>query len=213
MEEKTKEKSEAEEEKKKLRETETGETKTEEKKLEGKKEKTAELKKQLAELTDLLQRTQANFENYRKQQEKRIEELQNLANKSLILQLLPVLDNFELVLKNTPALPKDFLKGMELINSQLFTLLESQGLKPIPTENQLFNPYLHEALLKVPSEQPENIILEEFQKGFLLNHQVIRPAKVKVSSGKAPEKTKNQEKNKENHQSEKSNQINPKEVN
>lgn len=141
-----------------------------------------QLKEQIRELTDLLQRTQANFENYRKQQEKRVEELQSLANKTLIFQLLSVLDNFELALKNTST-SSNFFKGIELIYSQLFTLLEAQGLKPIQTKNQLFNPHLHEALLQVPSEQPENIILEEFQKGFLLHAQLLRPAKVKVSSG------------------------------
>jgi molecular chaperone GrpE len=61
--------------------------------------------------------------------------------------------------------------------------LENQGLKPIETENQEFNPYYHEALMKISSEQPENTIIEELQKGFLLNDKVIRPAKVKVSDG------------------------------
>ncbi len=143
---------------------------------------------QLNELTELLQRTQANFENYRKQQEKRIQEIQSQANKDLILQLLTVLDNFELALRNTKN-PQDFTKGIELIHSQLFTLLENCGLKPIKTKNQVFNPYTHEALLKTNSDKPENIILEELQKGFTLNDQVIRHAKVKISAGNKKNET------------------------
>lgn len=171
-------------------------------------EKKPSLKKteqQIRELTELLQRTQANFENYRKQQEKRFQEIQNQANRNLVLQLLPVLDNFELALKNTHRCPEDSLKGIELIYAQLFTILENQGLKPIPTENQLFDPHLHEALAKVPSDRPENFILEELQKGFLLNNQVIRHAKVKVSAG--PKRKENKKtKEKENKNKERKNQ-------
>lgn len=147
------------------------------------KEKTQQSEEQIKELTELLQRTQANFENYRKQMEKRIEEIQNQANKNLIVQLLPILDDFELALKNTDN-PPGFIKGIKLIYSQISTILESDGLKSIKTENQRFDPYMHEALLKMNSDQPENKVLEEFQKGYLLNDQVIRHAKVKISSGK-----------------------------
>jgi len=139
----------------------------------------------VTELIDLLQRTQANFENYRKQTEKRVEEIQQLAAKDLILQLLPIIDNFELALKNVDqSIPSEFVQGIELIYSQLFQILEERGIKLILTTNQQFNPYLHEALMKVPSEFPENTILEEFQKGFTLNGTVIRHAKVKISAGK-----------------------------
>ena len=76
----------------------------------------------LAEMRDLLQRTQANFENYRKQTEKRVEESIEFANKDLILQILPILDNFELALKNTEN-KEEFVNGIELIYSQLFTCI------------------------------------------------------------------------------------------
>ena len=143
------------------------------------------------ELIELLQRKQAEFENYRKQQEKRIEEIKESANKELIIQLLPLLDNFELALKNCQSNQKEFIKGIELIYSQLFTVLENNGIKPMKTENQTFDPYFHEALMKIDSEKPENSILEELQKGFLLKEKVIRHAKVKVSSGKNTEKNNN----------------------
>lgn len=139
-------------------------------------------KDELAEMKDLLQRTQANFENYRKQVEKRVEEIRDMAAKDVILQLLPVLDNLELALKSADKNLVEFRKGIELIYSQLFNILENQGVKVI--EAKKFDPYFHEPLLKVESEAPENSILEEFQKGFMLNNRVIRHAKVKLSAGK-----------------------------
>ena len=153
-------------------------------------EETAPAKKpelSAAELTDLLQRTQANFENYRKQTEKRYQEIKGKAAKDLILQLLPVLDNFDLALRNaTTAKAEDLLKGIELIYAQLASLLENNGVKVIKALER-FNPYQHEALLKVESEQPEGTILEVFQNGFTLSGEVIRPAKVKVSAGQKNE--------------------------
>lgn len=149
------------------------------------KKKTEKQKDPLTEMKELLQRTQADFENYRKQQEKRIEEIREMANKDVILQVLPVLDNFELALMNVDSKKEDFIKGIELIYSQLFGILENSGVKSIVTEKQPFNPYYHEALMKVDSDEPENTIIEEVQKGFTLHDKVIRHAKVKVSNGKA----------------------------
>ena len=135
------------------------------------------------ELTELLKRTQANFENYRKQVEKRIEDYQQFATKDLLLQLLPLLDNFELALKTSAQNVDDLKKGIEMIYAQLFQMLESQGLELIPCCGK-FDPYLHEALMKEESDKPEGTILEELQKGFTLNGKVIRHAKVKISTHK-----------------------------
>ncbi len=96
---------------------------------------------ELTEMKDLLQRTQANFENYRKQVEKRVEEIQDTAAKEVILQLLPVLDNLELALKSTDKNLVELKKGIELIYSQLFSILENQGVKVI--EAKKFDPYFH----------------------------------------------------------------------
>ena len=177
--------------------------KTTEKAAEAKPEEKAELKpspleqkqKELDELTELLKRTQANFENYRKQVEKRIEEYQQFATKDLLIQILPVLDNLELALKTGCSSLEDLKKGIELVYAQLFQLLEGQGIEVI-SDSGKFDPYFHEALMKENSELPEGAILEEFQKGFLLQGRVIRPAKVKVSSGKKPE---NKSENKNHH--------------
>jgi molecular chaperone GrpE len=138
---------------------------------------------ELQELTELLKRTQANFENYRKQTEKRIEEFQQFATKDLLLQLLPLLDNFELALKTSASNVEDLKKGIEMIYAQLFELLENQGLQPIDCQGK-FDPYLHEALMKEASDKPEGTIIEELQKGFTLNGRVVRHAKVKISTKK-----------------------------
>ncbi len=152
-------------------------------------------------LKDLLLRTQANFENYKKQSEKRMQEMQKHAAKDIITQILPVLDNFELALKNadTNSNPQDFVAGLELIYSQLSTMLTDNKVQIIPTTNQQFDPNFHEALLKQPSKYEENIIIEEFQKGYMLNGAVLRCAKVKISAGKI-DLTKH-EKNNDNKQS------------
>ncbi len=136
-----------------------------------------------AELKELLQRTQAGFENYKKQTEKRIEDIQEMASKRVIIQLLPILDNLELALKNAPTEENEFTKGIVLIHSQFHQLLEDNGIETIKTENETFDPHLHEALMKTPSDKPENTIIEEFQKGYMLNDIVIRHAKVKLSAG------------------------------
>ncbi len=137
----------------------------------------------LVEMTDLLKRTQANFENYRKQTEKRIAEIQQMAAKDVILQLLPLIDNFELALKNA-AHHEEFVNGVKLIYAQLYAILEEQGAKPIMTAGQQFSPYQHEALLRAESDLPEGKIMEEFQKGFTLHGAVIRQARVRISAGK-----------------------------
>ena len=163
----------------------TKEKKQEETKTEEKKERN-----ELQEMRELLQRKQAEFENYRKQVDKRFIEMKELANKNLIFKLLPVVDNFNLALKSadTNSNPEDFIKGVELIYSQLFSFLENNNVQSMVTEKKKFDPYFHEALMKVDSDLPENMIIEELQKGFLLHDRVLRHAKVKISSGNKEKK-------------------------
>ena len=162
----------------------------EEKQKENGTEEKQEPKNELLEMRNLLQRKQAEFENYRKQVDKRFIEMKELANKNLIFKLLPVVDNFNLALKSadTNSNPEDFLKGVELIYSQLFSFLENNNVQSMVTEKKKFDPYFHEALMKVDSDLPENMIIEELQKGFLLHDRVLRHAKVKISSGNKEKK-------------------------
>ncbi|MBT4257857.1 nucleotide exchange factor GrpE, partial [archaeon] len=110
----------------------------EEKQKENGTEEKQEPKNELLEMRNLLQRKQAEFENYRKQVDKRFIEMKELANKNLIFKLLPVVDNFNLALKSadTNSNPEDFIKGVELIYSQLFSFLENNNVQSMVTEKK-----------------------------------------------------------------------------
>ena len=120
-----------------------------------------------------LQILQAEFENFRKRTEKERMELLKNANEDLIIKLLSVLDNFELAMKHIND------KGVDMIYSELYSILEKEGLKTINTEGK-FDPKTHEALVQEDGKEDENI-LEEIQKGYTLNDKVIRASKVKIS--------------------------------
>ena len=141
--------------------------------------KVDEKDKKIEELTDTLQRLQAEFENYKKHIEKSNSELRVWAKGAIIESLLPILDSFELALKNTSN-KEEFVKGIELIYSQLYSLLEKEGLKKIKAEGK-FDANLHEVLLKEESDKEDDYILEELQKGYILDNKVLRYSKVKIS--------------------------------
>ncbi|MEK6868002.1 MAG: nucleotide exchange factor GrpE [Nanoarchaeota archaeon] len=128
----------------------------------------------ICELTKTLQLLQADFENYRKRAEKDNAEFKRYATKQLVIDLLPVLDNFELALKsiNDP--------GVKMIYAQLFDIMEKHGLKQINPEGK-FDPKQHEALLQEESEKEQNTILEVLQKGYIVGDTIVRPARVKIA--------------------------------
>ncbi len=153
----------------------------EDKSKESKKEdKKSTEKETIAELTDTLQRLQAEFENYKKRIDKENAEFVKYAKAELVYKLLPLLDTFEIALKNTSDKEK-FVKGIEIVYAQLFSTLESEGLKPIEALGKKFDPYLHEVMLKQKSDKEDVIVLEELQKGYMLNGKVLRHSKVKIS--------------------------------
>lgn len=132
----------------------------------------------IKELIGLVQRVQAEFENYKKRVERDQSDFVKTASKDLIINLLPVLDNFELALKNLDK-ENQIVKGFELVFRELMDILQKQGLKVIEAEG-LFNPYFHEALMQEESDKEDNTILEVFQKGYMLGGKLIRSTKVKV---------------------------------
>jgi len=146
-------------------------------KLEDSKQELTEEQKKIEELTETLKRLQAEFENHKKRTAKEKCEIINCAEEDLIKKLLPVLDSFEQALKNSQS--KDFIKGIELIYAQLFSALKEEGLKQIETIGKKFDPYANEVLMHENSDK-EDIVLEEFQKGYTLNGKLIRTAKVKI---------------------------------
>jgi len=142
-------------------------------------------KQEFDELTDTLKRLQAEFENYKKRTEKENQMLIKNSNANLVKDILPVLDSFELAIKNgnntdNPELVK-FKKGIELIYAQLFTILSDQGLRVIETKDKRFDPYKHEVLMVKQCDKEDDTIVEEFQKGYMLNDIVLRHSKVMIA--------------------------------
>ena len=138
-----------------------------------------------AELEDLLRRRQAEFENFRRRADRERMEFVEYAGLESARALLPTLDDFERALKAARAGAEgenEVLKGIELIYKRLLESLMKQGLEPIITEGQSFNPHLHEAVQRVEQEDAEDgAILEEYQRGYNFKGKLLRPAMVKVA--------------------------------
>ena len=166
----------------------------EKKKAEHKKKLTD--KEKIEELTETLQRLQAEFENYRKRVDKEKAEFVKYAKAGLMQRLLPIIDTFEIALKSTKDNEK-FAKGMEMVYAQLVSTLQSEGLKPIEAIGKKFDPYLHEVMLKEKSDKDDGFVLEELQKGYMLNDKVLRHSKVKISEKSEKEEAKKEEKGNE----------------
>lgn len=154
-------------------------------KLEELKKKLEECQKKQAEYLAYAQRTKADFLNYKKEETERIIEFLKYGNLDLILKILPVLDNFEKAEKEVPIEEKDnkFLHGFLQIKIQLQDFLKNHGgIEEIKTINKKFDPNFQEAIEVIEKKGVESgTVLEEIQKGYLLQGKVIRPAKVKVA--------------------------------
>lgn len=154
------------------------------KRLFGKKKKDKKDEK-IEELTDRVARQMAEFDNFRKRSEKEKSQMYEIGAKDIIEKILPVVDNFERGLGSVPEEEKNapFVEGMEKIYKQLMTTLESVGVKPIEAVGQEFNPDFHNAVMHVEDDEfGENIIAEEFQKGYMYRESVVRHSMVKVAN-------------------------------
>lgn len=152
------------------------------KKLFGKKNKKDE---KIEELTDRLTRQMAEFDNFRKRTEKEKSQMYEIGAKDIIDKILPVVDNFERGLGAVKEEEKEdpFIQGMEKVYKQLMTTLESVEVKPIEAVGKEFNPDFHNAVMHVEDENfGENIIAEEFQKGYMYRDSVVRHSMVKVAN-------------------------------
>ena len=145
------------------------------------------LQAECEQIKDQLLRTRAEFDNYRKRTLRDMEQNRQNATGNLIRVLLPVLDNLERALVH--ANEDDGLTvGVRMVHKQLLDTLAAEGLEPVPARGMPFDPTLHDALAMTPSETVEHgVILEECERGYRLRDQVLRPAKVIVSSGPEPE--------------------------
>ena len=151
----------------------------------GRKNKKDKKDEKIEELTDRLTRQMAEFDNFRKRTEKEKSQMYEIGAKDIIEKILPVVDNFERGIAAVPEEEKSnpFAEGMEKIYKQLMTTLEEIGIKPIEAVGQEFDPDFHNAVMHVEDEEVgENIITEEFQKGYLYRDSVVRHSMVKVAN-------------------------------
>ena len=150
-----------------------------------KKEKKDKKDEQIAELTDKLKRQLAEFENFRNRTDKEKSQMYAVGAKDVIEKILPVIDNFERGLKSIPEDQKGgpVASGMEMIYKQLITVLTDLGVTPIEAVGQEFDPNLHNAVMHAEDEGlGENIVAEEFQKGYKYKDTVLRHSMVKVAN-------------------------------
>ena len=153
------------------------------KKLFGKKKDKKDEK--IEELTDKLTRQMAEFDNFRKRTEKEKSQMYEIGAKDIIEKILPVVDNFERGLDAVKEEEKEdpFVQGMEKVYKHLVTTLEGIEVKPIEAVGQPFDPNFHNAVMHVEDENfGENIVAEEFQKGYTYRDSVVRHSMVKVAN-------------------------------
>lgn len=136
------------------------------------------------EYLDGWQRSRAEFANFKKRTEREQEQVYQTAAGAIIKRYLGVLDDLERALKNRPQEGEGaaWAEGIELIYRKLLAILESEGVKPMQPEGQMFDPNLHEAILSEDSDHHESgQIIEVLQPGYLLGEKVLRPAMVRVA--------------------------------
>jgi molecular chaperone GrpE len=140
-------------------------------------------KERAAEYLANWQRAQADFINYKRRTEQERADFNSFANANLLLSLLPALDDLERALSAVPddISESEWVEGIRLVERKFNTILEGQGVTPMTSLGEAFDPNFHEAMRQ--DKGPEGIILEEFQKGYLLGDKVLRPAKVVVGNG------------------------------
>jgi molecular chaperone GrpE len=136
-------------------------------------------------------RLRADFENFRRRVDREREELQGLVAAEIFGRLLTVYDNLDRALKSIPDSPDAaaWRTGIAMTQKSFLDVLKSQGVEPVPTVGQPFDPAIHEAILRAPDPAPDGTVVEELQAGFRWRDRVIRAALVKVSSGPEPAET------------------------
>ena len=135
---------------------------------------------EIIELKSHIQRLQADFDNFRKQNDKQKQDLIRYANEGLIVKFLDVYEDMERALENSTN-EEEIREGLELIYSKMKNTLEKEGVEEIPAVGEKFDPFKHEALLTVDSPDHENNeIVDELMKGYTLKDKVIKYSKVRV---------------------------------
>lgn len=132
-----------------------------------------------------LMRLKADFDNFRKRQTRERAEWIVRANEDLFLELLPVLDHYEMGLKSAEEHQTDnsVTEGFKMVYNQLMDLLEKFNVTPVEAIGEAFNPHRHEALTHMPSDKPSETVIEQIRRGYMLGDKLLRAAQVVVSSG------------------------------
>ena len=151
-------------------------------------ERLDQIKKELTTVTEekdkylnKLKRMKADFVNYRNRSKKEKGRIESRTKMDFINSVLPVIDNFERALKSVDE-DSEFLSGVQMIYKQLLDVLKKEGLEIIDTEGQEFDPQYHEAIMQLETDEYESgYIVEEVQRGYILEDKVVRPAMVKVA--------------------------------
>lgn len=144
----------------------------------------ADANKQIQELTETAKRAMADLQNYRKQVEKERKDFAAFASAGLLMELLPILDSFNRAFSQVPEEIKntDWFKGALGIEQQLAAIMKRQGVIEMGSQTgKKLDTAIHEPITVGPGEK--DVVIEEFEKGYMLGEKVLRPAKVKVGSG------------------------------
>jgi molecular chaperone GrpE len=150
------------------------------------------LEKKIEELNDKLLRSLAENQNLRKIHEKEREDLIKYSSSSFAREILNLADNLErafILFKDDPKFKseefKDTMLGIELIEKELINSFDKNGIKSFESVGKKFDPNFHQALNEVESEQEDGMVINEIQKGYMLNDRLLRPALVSISKKKA----------------------------
>jgi molecular chaperone GrpE len=137
---------------------------------------------------DRLLRVSAEFENYKKRSSREMAEFRKFANRSLIKEMLSVVDNLELAMNSTngyKAIDKGLLQGLEMTHKEILKVFEKFNVKPIDAKGQTFDPAFHEAVMQEENDNySNNTVINELQKGYLIHDRLLRPAMVVVAKSK-----------------------------
>lgn len=143
-----------------------------------------EAQAEVAALRDQLLRARAEFDNYRKRMAREAERTRKLAAEALVRDLLPVADHLELALQHADGGASSLAEGVHMVLRQMQDVMARHGVAAIPAEGERFDPTVHEAVMQQSSDTvAEGHVVTEFQRGYRLGDQIIRPAKVVVSTG------------------------------
>jgi molecular chaperone GrpE len=142
-------------------------------------------REEAAQYKDRYLRERAEMENFRKRQERLASDGIQRYKRELLEKVLDVMDNLERALRYQDSMDRESLQqGLRMVQWQLGELLKTEGLSPVPTVGERFDPHVHEAIESVLSEEhPEGTVVEEVRKGYMLGNDMLRPARVKVSGG------------------------------